>query len=182
MAAEIGLTMLVVVVTITGPLIRGKGERHLGAIFSPPKIARGRQRNADFRENSNASKPQMIDGYRRLKDVELTTLRSVEVCGVQWAKSGHYVGVAVPLTLDISIVAVHGLNGDAFKTGMSKTSRISWLSDANMLPGVLRNARFLTFGYNADITSLAGSTSSQRSSGSYSTRKLLLLSWMPSEQ
>jgi protein SERAC1 len=31
-----------------------------------------------------------------------------------------------------------------------------------MLPGALRNARILSFGYNANVTSLFGSTSSDR--------------------
>ncbi|KAG0648829.1 hypothetical protein D0Z07_4939, partial [Hyphodiscus hymeniophilus] len=58
-----------------------------------------------------------------------------------------------------SIVAVHGLNGDPYRTWTTK-SGICWLKD--LLPANLKNARVLTFGYNANATSFLGSTSSDR--------------------
>lgn len=61
-----------------------------------------------------------------------------------------------------SIVAVHGLNGDAHRTWTSEKTNVSWLSDAELLPRLLPNARVLTFGYNANVTALLGSTSSDR--------------------
>jgi hypothetical protein len=61
-------------------------------------------------------------------------------------------------TLD-SIVAVHGLNGDPYKTWTTK-SGVFWLKD--LLPIDIKNARILTFGYNANTTSFMGSTSSDR--------------------
>ena len=61
-----------------------------------------------------------------------------------------------------SIVAVHGLNGNSIRAWTSETSNVSWLSDADMLPKVLKNARILTWGYNANVTALMGSTSSDR--------------------
>lgn len=63
---------------------------------------------------------------------------------------------------NISIVAVHGLNGHALKTWTSENSQSSWLSDKDMLPKVVSNARILTWGYDANVTALLGSTSSDR--------------------
>ena len=61
-----------------------------------------------------------------------------------------------------SIVAVHGLNGDPYQTWTSEKSKKLWLGDEDFLPKRLKNARALTFGYNANVTSLLGSTSSDR--------------------
>ena len=61
-----------------------------------------------------------------------------------------------------SIVAVHGLNGHAFETWTTEKSKVFWLGDNQMLPKALKTARILTFGYNAQVTSLLGSTSSDR--------------------
>ena len=47
-----------------------------------------------------------------------------------------------------SIVAVHGLNGDPKKTWTHPKSRTSWLEE--YLPGDMRAARIMSFGYNAD--------------------------------
>ncbi|MCJ1479379.1 hypothetical protein MMC13_008064 [Lambiella insularis] len=62
----------------------------------------------------------------------------------------------------VDIVAVHGLNGHPHRTWTSEQSKKSWLSDPEMLPKVLTNARILTWGYNADVTALLGGTSSDR--------------------
>jgi hypothetical protein len=66
-----------------------------------------------------------------------------------------------------SIVAVHGLNGDAHRTWThTDPSRhddgICWLSDPNFLPKYVAKARVMTWGYNANITSMKGPTSSNR--------------------
>jgi hypothetical protein len=45
------------------------------------------------------------------------------------------------------LVAIHGLNGDAFETWTHETTKVMWLRD--MLPEVLPNIRIMTFGYNA---------------------------------
>ncbi|KUL83945.1 hypothetical protein ZTR_06844 [Talaromyces verruculosus] len=66
---------------------------------------------------------------------------------------------------EIDIVAVHGLNGDAIETWTSSkgSERVCWLRDSNLLPHFVNNARVLTWGYTADITSLFGrATSSDR--------------------
>ncbi|OKL61914.1 hypothetical protein UA08_02610 [Talaromyces atroroseus] len=69
-------------------------------------------------------------------------------------------------TPEIDIVAVHGLNGDAFETWTSSSNdseRVCWLNHPDLLPHFVGNARVLTWGYNANITSLFGkSTSSDR--------------------
>jgi hypothetical protein len=65
------------------------------------------------------------------------------------------------LSTQSSIVAVHGLNGDAMKTWTS--GNICWLNHPDLLPKYLKRARVLTWGYNANISSLTGkSTSSER--------------------
>lgn len=50
-----------------------------------------------------------------------------------------------------SVVAVHGLYGNALQTWTSDQSKALWLRDAEMLPKVIPNARILTWGYNADV-------------------------------
>lgn len=64
--------------------------------------------------------------------------------------------------LSISIVAVHGLNGHRLKTWTSENRETSWLCDKDMLPKIVSNARILSWGYNANVTALMGSTSSDR--------------------
>jgi protein SERAC1 len=59
-------------------------------------------------------------------------------------------------------VAVHGLNGDAFKTWTTTESNKFWLGDFDLLPANLKQARILTFSYNASVTALFGKTSSDR--------------------
>lgn len=62
-----------------------------------------------------------------------------------------------------SIVAVHGLTGDAIKTWTSQPQDICWLNHPDFLPKYIKRARVLVWGYNANISSLAGrSTSSDR--------------------
>lgn len=57
------------------------------------------------------------------------------------------------LTSNNSIVAVHGLNGDATSTWTSNKGGICWLDDKDLLPRFLPNARILTWGYNANVIS-----------------------------
>ena len=52
------------------------------------------------------------------------------------------------LLIFCSIVAVHGLNGEAINTWKHKTEKI-WLLD--FLPSDLRNPRIMTFGYNSRV-------------------------------
>lgn len=60
------------------------------------------------------------------------------------------------------MVAVHGLNGDAFETWTTKDTGKFWLRDVDLLPSNLERARILTFSYNATTTALFGKTSSDR--------------------
>jgi hypothetical protein len=67
------------------------------------------------------------------------------------------------LSILSSIVAVHGLNGNAIKTWTSEPENICWLSHRDLLPKYVQRARVLVWGYNADISSLTGeATSSDR--------------------
>ena len=60
-----------------------------------------------------------------------------------------------------SIVAVHGLNGDPFRTWTTESETL-WLNDPALLPSNLKNSRILTYGYNAMVTAVLGKTSSDR--------------------
>lgn len=46
-----------------------------------------------------------------------------------------------------SLVAIHGLNGDAIDTWTHKETKVMWLED--LLPEAIPNIRIMTFGYNA---------------------------------
>ncbi|KAL9114802.1 MAG: hypothetical protein Q9187_007413, partial [Circinaria calcarea] len=78
---------------------------------------------------------------------------------VEYGTLRHFLERIVTLS---SIVAVHGLNGDAFKTWTTKNTRKFWLGDADLLPANLKRARILTYSYDAAVTSLFGKTSSDR--------------------
>lgn len=65
------------------------------------------------------------------------------------------------LTLFPSIVAVHGLNGDAIKSFTSGKNQKFWLGDTDMLPRDLANCRILTFSYPASVAAVFGKTSSE---------------------
>ncbi|KAI9745755.1 MAG: hypothetical protein M1835_002582, partial [Candelina submexicana] len=67
----------------------------------------------------------------------------------------------------IDIVAIHGLNGHPLKSWTTTKHEQdsppqSWLSDPELLPRALKQARILTWGYNANVTFLLGATSSDR--------------------
>lgn len=61
-----------------------------------------------------------------------------------------------------SIVAVHGINGDAFNSFSAKSNNRFWLGDRDMLPRDVENSRIMTYSYPASVTTLRGSTSSDR--------------------
>ncbi|KAF3896736.1 LipA and NB-ARC domain-containing protein [Trichophyton interdigitale] len=52
------------------------------------------------------------------------------------------------------LVAVHGLNGDAFMSWRHRDTGVMWLKD--LLPASLPNARIMTFGYNSKFTNFTG--------------------------
>ncbi|KAJ5371991.1 Cytochrome P450 [Penicillium concentricum] len=63
--------------------------------------------------------------------------------------------------IDIDIVAVHGLQGDARRTWTHEASKVCWPSD--LIPNYIKNARVLSWGYTANTNSLGGkATSSDR--------------------
>lgn len=61
-----------------------------------------------------------------------------------------------------SIVAVHGLNGNAMMTWTSRVGNICWLNHPEFLSKYIPNARILAWGYNANVSSITGPTSSNR--------------------
>ncbi|KAF2266734.1 ribonuclease-like protein p/mrp subunit [Lojkania enalia] len=62
----------------------------------------------------------------------------------------------------VDIVAVHGLNGDPFKTWTTSETQKFWLGDPDLLPSNLKRSRILTFGYNGAVYALLGKASSDR--------------------
>ena len=60
----------------------------------------------------------------------------------------------------VDIVAVHGLNGDAFKSWTTDDSNICWLNHPDFLQRYIPNCRILTWGYPANIVSTRGRPSS----------------------
>ena len=80
---------------------------------------------------------------------------------LRWSKLDTHIRVS-GLNGIFSIVAVHGLYGNALQTWTSDQSKALWLRDAEMLPKALPNARILTWGYNADVHAFLGHTSSDR--------------------
>ncbi|KAI0904415.1 ribonuclease-like protein p/mrp subunit [Ustulina deusta] len=63
---------------------------------------------------------------------------------------------------DVDIVAVHGINGDAFNTFSTKSNNRFWLGDHDMLPRDVPNSRIMTYRYPASVATLLGGTSSDR--------------------
>ncbi|RYC59169.1 hypothetical protein CHU98_g7052 [Xylaria longipes] len=63
---------------------------------------------------------------------------------------------------EIDIVAVHGINGDAFNTFSSKSNNRFWLGDHDMLPQDVKNSRIMTYRYPASVATVLGGTSSDR--------------------
>lgn len=53
-----------------------------------------------------------------------------------------------------SLVAIHGLNGDAVDTWTHKETGVMWLKD--LLPESLPNIRIMTYGYNARFKNFTG--------------------------
>ena len=51
----------------------------------------------------------------------------------------------------LSLVAVHGLNGDPIKTWTHPKTKSFWLGNVEFLPRDVPGARIFTFGYNADV-------------------------------
>ncbi|PGH29677.1 hypothetical protein GX50_07562 [[Emmonsia] crescens] len=63
---------------------------------------------------------------------------------------------------EVDIVAVHGLNGNAMMTWTARPENICWLNHPDFLPKYIQNARVLAWGYNANVSSTTGPTSSNR--------------------
>ncbi|KAG2010685.1 hypothetical protein GB937_007654 [Aspergillus fischeri] len=62
-------------------------------------------------------------------------------------------------TAEVDIVAVHGLNGHAVETWTARPENICWLSHPDFLPKYVPKARVLSWGYNANVSSITGPTS-----------------------
>lgn len=76
------------------------------------------------------------------------------------ARHGLLFNIPILLLIPFSIVAVHGLNGDAFKSFTASNSKKFWLGNADMLPQDIPNCRVLTFSYPASVAAVFGRTSS----------------------
>lgn len=58
---------------------------------------------------------------------------------------------------------MHGLNGDSIKSWTSESGDTCWLNHPDFLPKYVNRCRVLTWGYNANISTLMGKkTSSDR--------------------
>ena len=107
-----------------------------------------------------------LDGLL-LSKVKLDRSQSTEsfnftlVAILRWSKWDTQIHVS-SLNDTFSIVAVHGLYGNALQTWTSEQSKALWLRDAEMLPKAIPSARILTWGYNADVHAFLGHTSSDR--------------------
>jgi len=73
-----------------------------------------------------------------------------------------YSRLLICLLTAASIVAIHGLNGHPFRSWTTDQTEKCWLKDNGLLPSNLKQARILTFGYNAAVTAFLGKTSSDR--------------------
>ena len=51
----------------------------------------------------------------------------------------------------LSLVAVHGLNGDPIEAWTHPKTKAFWLGNVDFLPRDVPGARILTFGYNANV-------------------------------
>ena len=96
--------------------------------------------------------PQQVLGVQELYR---PTHEPTEIDSVQASSLANFHS---DLSILSSIVAVHGLNGDAVKSWTS--NNICWLKHPNFLPKYIGRARVLTWGYNANISSLTGNTTS----------------------
>ena len=81
---------------------------------------------------------------------------------LSWSIFGFFVFAFEAALTCTSIVAVHGLNGDAFKTWTTNKTNKFWLGDADLLPAHLKRTRILMFSYNASVTALFEKTSSDQ--------------------
>ncbi|KAH2446205.1 hypothetical protein KXV83_000975 [Aspergillus fumigatus] len=61
-------------------------------------------------------------------------------------------------TAEVDIVAVHGLNGHAVETWTARPENLCWLSHPDFLPKYVSMARVLSWGYNANVSSITGPT------------------------
>lgn len=57
---------------------------------------------------------------------------------------------------------MHGITGDAISTWTSEPGNICWLNNPEYLPKYVKNARVLSWGYDADISSLLRKRSGER--------------------
>lgn len=75
--------------------------------------------------------------------------RENPVVGYQTSYPSSLIVASVANQASTIIVAVHGLNGDAFGSFKSTINGKFWLADEDMLPGYIQNYHVLTFSYPA---------------------------------
>ncbi|KAI9678426.1 MAG: hypothetical protein M1829_002024 [Trizodia sp. TS-e1964] len=65
-----------------------------------------------------------------------------------------------PAEPEVDVVFVHGLGGNPYDTWTYKNPEVFWPAD--LLPSVVKNARILTYGYDADVYTFMGGATKDR--------------------
>lgn len=114
------------------------------------------------RKRKHTKEPEIFDNEEQEERQVLTTVYRAENPVIEWVASAWTeLTCFIIFSLFPSIVAVHGLNGDAIKSFTSGKNQKFWLGDTDMLPADLANCRILTFSYPASVAAVFGKTSSE---------------------
>lgn len=114
------------------------------------------------RKQKHTKGPEIFDNEDQGERQVLTTVYRAENPVIEWvASTWTELTLFRHFLLFPSIVAVHGLNGDAIKSFTSGKNQKFWLGDEDMLPRDLANCRILTFSYPASVAAVFGKTSSE---------------------
>ena len=62
--------------------------------------------------------------------------------------------------VEVDLVVVYGLNGDATRTWTSERNNLCWMNSSQMLPKYIKRSRVLSWSYNANVFSFNGRTTS----------------------
>lgn len=96
--------------------------------------------------------PQLRIHQRRLSCSVSTS--SSRATTLPWSEPPSLSNLSVdPNSLENSIVAVHGLDGDSHRSWTDAMTDICWLQHPLFLPSQFPNARIMAFGYNVNTDS-----------------------------